>query len=94
MSTKSLTVPTYRTQATVGAVTIKTSLYGPVSPERIAETNAETKRRADMLQPYIPMTDDDLCKRRKAKRDTRRGFRDDYTEDGEFIGEEDYADDI
>jgi hypothetical protein len=43
--------PTYRFETTHGPVTIKTALYGEVTPERIAAEKARGLHRAQQLDP-------------------------------------------
>lgn len=82
--------PTFVCSHTQGNVTVQTRLFGPMTPERIATAKAETTRRADMIQPYVPLTDNDTYKRfqQMDRGRDRRGFRDDYNGTGEFIGED------
>lgn len=45
------TLPTKVLTVTLGSVAVRTSLYGPVSPERLAKEQKEIAYRAAQLQP-------------------------------------------
>jgi hypothetical protein len=82
---KELCKPTYVCSHTEGSVTIETRLFGPVTPERIEKAKAETKRRANMLQPYVPLTDNDTYQQQRNDRHKR--IEDDFEgfEEAEFV---------